>query len=101
MTRLFSSAVFREMAGKGRSALFTRLLEQTRLQVRRGDDATVGDAFDHVFSVLKTAGLRDEYIYRAALTHKVLMGKHSLNTACMLHEFRAGDCKADLAILNG
>jgi hypothetical protein len=29
------------------------------------------------------------------------MGKHSLNTACMLNEFRAGACRADLVILNG
>lgn len=101
MTRLFSSAVFREMANKGRSALFTRLFEQTQIETRCGPSATVGDAFDSAFSVLKTTGLRDEYIYRAALTHKVLMGKHSLNTACMISEFRVGTCKADLAILNG
>ena len=101
MTRLFSSAVFREMANKGRSALFTRLIEQTQIETRCGPSATVGDAFDSAFSVLKTTGLRDEYIYRAALTHKVLMGKHSLNTACMISEFRVGTCKADLAILNG
>ena len=101
MRRLFSSAVFREMAKKGRSALFTRLFAQTQIETRCGANATVGDAFDSTFSVLKTAGLRDEYIYRAALTHKVLMGKHSLNTACMLSEFRVGSCKADVAILNG
>lgn len=101
MTRLFSSAVFREMANKGRSALFTRLFEQTQIEMRGGPSATVGDVFDSAFSVLKTTGLRDEYIYRAALTHKVLMGKHSLNTACMISEFRVGTCKADLAILNG
>ena len=51
--------------------------------------------------MLKRAGLRDEYVYRAAVTHKVLLGKHSLNTACLLTEFRAGACKADLVILNG
>lgn len=101
MTRLFSSAVFREMAKKGRSALFTRLFIQTQNETLCGASATVGDAFDSVFRVLKTAGLRDEYIYRAALTHKVLLGTHSLNTACMLSEFRVGTCKADLAILNG
>jgi hypothetical protein len=101
MTRLFSSAVFREMATKGRSALFTRLIRQTQLERRIDGDSTVGDAFDSAFSVLKTVGLRDEYIYRAALTHKVLLGKHSLNTACMLNEFRAGSSKADLVILNG
>ncbi|MHA6688545.1 sce7726 family protein [Mesorhizobium sp. A556] len=100
MTRLFSSGVFREMASKGRSALFTRLFSMTEIGQRQAD-ATVGNAFDSAFDVLKIAGRRDEYVYRAALTKKVLLGKHSLNTACMLNEFRAGACKADLAILNG
>ncbi|QDI82508.1 sce7726 family protein [Methylorubrum populi] len=101
MTRLFSSAVFREMASKGRSPLFSRLMELTDIANRCSSNATVGEAFDAAFGVLKTAGHRDEYIYRSALTHNVLMGTHSLNTACMLTEFRAGSCKADLAILNG
>jgi uncharacterized protein CbrC (UPF0167 family) len=101
MTRLFSSGVFREMAQKGCSPLFTRLLGLSKIRDQCVPDATVGDAFDSAFAVLKTTGLRDEYVYRAALTHKVLMGTHSLKTACMLNEFRAGACKADLAILNG
>lgn len=101
MTRLFSSAVFREMARKGRSPLFARLYGLTGIGDRCPRDATVGQAFDAAFNVLKTTGRRDEYIYRSALTHNVLMGTHSLNTACMLTEFRAGACKADLAILNG
>lgn len=101
MTRLFSSAVFREMANKGRSPLFARLIALTDIADRCADNATVGEAFDATFDVLKTVGRRDEYIYRSALTHNVLMGTHSLNTACMLTEFRAGTCKADLAILNG
>jgi hypothetical protein len=33
--------------------------------------------------------------------HKILLGKHSLQTASMLNEFRVCECKADLAILNG
>lgn len=101
LTRLFSSAVFQEMAKKGRSPLFKRLLERTRIAARCGRDATVGAAFDSAFSILKVAGLRDEYVYRAALTKNILMGKHSLRTASMLNEFRAGSCKADLVILNG
>lgn len=101
MTRLFSSAVFREMASKGRSPLFSRLMGLTDIANHCSSDATVGEAFDAAFGVLKTAGHRDEYIYRSALTHNVLMGTHSLNTACMLTEFRAGSCKDDLAILNG
>jgi hypothetical protein len=89
------------MASKGRSPLFSRLMGLTDIADRCSGDATVGEAFDAAFGVLKTAGRRDEYIYRSALTHNVLMGTHSLNTACMLTEFRAGSCKADLVILNG
>ena len=101
LTRLFSATVFREMAKKGRSGLFRRLLDQTDLIERADPRATVGDAFDSAFEILKVAGHRDEYIYRAAISHKVLMGTHSLRTASMLNEFRAGSCKADLVILNG
>jgi hypothetical protein len=102
LSRLFSSSVFREMARKGRSALFAQLFAQSGLLERKAADVrTVSAAFDMAFSVLRRAGTRDEYVYRAALTHNILLGTHSLNTASMLTEFRAGSCKADLAILNG
>lgn len=101
ISRLFSSAVFREMARGGRSAMFARLFGQAGVRTRCSKNTTVADVFDSAFSILKVEGLRDEYIYRAAITHKILMGKHSLRTACMLTEFRAGSCKADLVILNG
>ncbi len=81
--------------------MFRSLIEQTDLTERAHRYATVGDIFDSAFEVLKVAGHRDEYIYRAAISQKVLMGTHSLRTASMLNEFRAGQCKADLVILNG
>jgi hypothetical protein len=89
------------MAKKGRSPLFRRLLDQTGIATRCAKDATVGVAFDSAFSVLKVAGQRNEYVYRAAITKNILLGKHSLRTASMLNEFRAGSCKADLVVLNG
>ncbi|QOL80529.1 sce7726 family protein [Pseudooceanicola spongiae] len=101
LTRLFSASVYREMAKKGRSGLFRRLIGQTDLIHDVYSCATVGDTFDSAFENLKVAGNRDEYIYRTAISHKVLMGTHSLSTASMLNEFRAGNCKADLVILNG
>ncbi len=101
LTRLFSATVFREMAKKGRSGLFRRLVEQTHLLDCADQRATVGDIFNSAFEILKVAGHRDEYIYRAAICHKVLMGTHSLRTASMLNEFRVGSCKADVVILNG
>jgi hypothetical protein len=101
ISRLFSSAVFRELARKGRSAIFARLISETRVQKSCRAGATVGEAFDAAFAVLRRVGQRDEYVYRAALVRNILLGKHSLNTASMLNEFRAGACKADLVILNG
>lgn len=101
LTRLFSATVFREMAKKGRSGLFLRLLKQTDLISLTEQGGTVGDTFDAAFEVLKVSGHRDEYIYRAAISQKVLLGTHSLRTASMLTEFRAGSSKADLVILNG
>lgn len=101
LTRLFSATVFREMAKKGRSGLFPRLLGQTQLIEHVDPCSTVGSTFDSAFDILKIAGHRDEYIYRAAITQKVLMGTHSLRTASMLNEFRVGTSKADLVILNG
>jgi uncharacterized protein CbrC (UPF0167 family) len=101
LTRLFSSAVFQEMAKRGRSPLFKRLMDQTRVVAQCRADASVGAAFDSAFSILRVVGQRDEYVYRAALTKNLLLGKHSLRTASMLAEFRVGSCKADLVILNG
>ncbi|WP_244667908.1 sce7726 family protein [Rhizobium sp. P007] len=101
LSRLFSSAVFREMAKKGRSGLFRRLADEVGLAGLCDAGASVGDAFDRAFAVLRVSGQRNEYIYRSAISHKILMGTHSLRTASMLTEFRAGTCKADLVILNG
>jgi hypothetical protein len=101
LTRLFSAAVFREMAKRGRSGLFRRLVAESDLSDHCETAATVGDAFDSAFDILKVAGQRHEYVYRAPISHKILMGTHSLRTASMLNEFRAGSCKADLVILNG
>jgi hypothetical protein len=100
-SRLFSSAIFREIATKGKSAAFARLFNKAGLEHICDPLDTVGSGLDKAFSILNREGLRDEYVYRSAVTHKILMGKHSLKTACMLTEFRAGTCKADVVILNG
>jgi len=100
MSRLFSSSVIREMARRGRSRLFARLAEQSLLVHSLSAVEPVYSLFDMAFSLLKREGYRDEYIYKAALTQKILLGKHSLHTASMLNEFRVGECKADVVILN-
>jgi hypothetical protein len=101
ISRLFSSSVIREMGRKGKSPLFARLVSQSQLLSSLALRSPVYSLFEAAFSMLKREGCRDEYIYKAALTHNILLGTHSLQTASMLNEFRVGECKADLVILNG
>jgi hypothetical protein len=101
ISRLFSSSVIREMARKGRSPLFAKLASESLLLSSLSVYWPVSSLFEAAFSLLKREGYRHEYIYKAALTHKILLGIHRLHTASMLNEFRVGECKADLAILNG
>jgi hypothetical protein len=101
ISRLFSSSVIREMARKGKSPLFARLASQSNLLRSISASARVCSLFEAAFDLLKRQGYRDEYIYKAAVTQRILFGRHSLQTASMLNEFRVGECKADIAILNG
>ncbi|MDH0340338.1 sce7726 family protein [Chromobacterium haemolyticum] len=101
LSRLFSPGVIQEMAKKGKSPIFARTFQETGLLNESLLNGDVGRAFDAAFSILKVSGQRNEYVYRSALTHNILLGRHSLKTASMLTEFRAGSSKADLVILNG
>ena len=96
----FRRASYTRWLGKG-VPLFARLATQSRLLSSISLSERVYALFDAAFSLLKREGYRHEYIYKAALTHKILLGKHSLQTASMMNEFRVGECKADVAILNG
>lgn len=88
------------MAHSGRSPMFARLVVEGNLLTDfRG--GTVGSFFEYAFAQLKETANRHEYVYKAAITEKVLLGTHSLRTASMLTEFRVGPCKADVVILNG
>src|SRR5579862_9453979 len=77
ISRLFSSSVVREMARKGKSPLFARLVTQSQLFDSISLSKQVYAIFDTAFSLLQREGYRHEYIYKAALTHKILLGKHS------------------------
>lgn len=98
---MFSASVIRELGRNGCSALFARLLVQSGVGPHLPSDATVGDVFDRAFSLLRSLGNRDEYVYRSAITQKILLGQHNLRTATMLSEARVGKCKADVVVLNG
>ncbi|MHB1397701.1 MAG: sce7726 family protein [Trichloromonadaceae bacterium] len=100
LARFFSSGVLRELAHTGRSATARRLTQQLHLIEKFGADMEVGAFYDAIFQRL-IREYRHEYIYKNAIAEKILLGKHNLNTAFMLTEFRVDDCKADAVVLNG
>jgi hypothetical protein len=100
-SRLFSPGLIRELAQKGFSGQFSRLARESSLLDQHQWEAPLWSFFEKVFSLLQRRELRHEYIYKSVVARKILLGKHSLQTAAMLTEFRVGSCKADVAILNG
>jgi len=100
LSRMFSATVLKELAKCGRSPLLSGLIHESKFLDFKVSE-TVSDLYDNAFEFLKLASNRHEYVYKAVLTEKILLGVHSLNTACMMSEFRVGQCKADVVILNG
>lgn len=101
IARLFSAAVLRELATKGHSPLFSRLLLESQLLENLQLSDSVSTAFEAAFKVLRKKPYRTEYSYKSAITNKLLLGRHSLKTASLLTEFRVESCKVDVAIFNG
>ena len=101
LVRFFSATVLKELAVLGRSPSLARLIRESGLNPNPNSTEHVGTVFDQAFAQLKRRVHRHEYIYKAVLTQKVLLGIHSLQTASMVTEFRVGECKADVVILNG
>ncbi|MHC8289639.1 sce7726 family protein [Pseudomonas sp. XS1P51] len=101
VAKLFSPAVVRELAQKGRSPLFARLINE-HLEVKNSSlTLPISAIFESAFTLLTKRDYRHEYAYKSAITRKLLLGRHSLNTASMVTEFRVGNSKADAAIFNG
>lgn len=96
----FSSGVLRDLARTGYSATATRLSRQYHLLDQFDAQMSVGEFYDAIFNRL-IREYRHEYIYKNAIAEKILLGRHNLNTAFMLTEFRSDKCKADAVVLNG
>ncbi|MEX2340430.1 MAG: hypothetical protein WD609_17840, partial [Aquisalimonadaceae bacterium] len=96
----FSPSVFRDLAQTGRSRLLSEVLAYADLPRYVPGDTTLGGIFDSIYYALHS-NYRGEYVYKNALITKLLLGRHTLNTAQTLNEFRSGNRKADVVILNG
>ncbi len=98
--RLFSPALFRELARYGFSPIFSRLANELHLLSFVSSHEPIRSIFDPIFPQLQSKNCRNEYVYKSAVARKLLLGRHSLKTAVLLNEFRVRECKADIAIIN-
>lgn len=96
IAQCFSAPVLSALARTGRSRPLSGVLRDG-LVVQSG---TLADAFDGLFAQI-CRGYRAEYVYKNILATRLLLGRHSLRTATLLNEFRAGESKADVVIING
>lgn len=101
IARIFSPQILSDLSRKGRSEHLSLLLRDLRVTDGGESGATLKGVFDSAFAVLNKKEFRNEYVYKSALAHKLLLGTHSLKTAAMLTEFRVQSSKADVVILNG
>jgi hypothetical protein len=100
LARFFSSGVLKELARTGYSQVASNLVHHHHVFDDFDVNLSVGEFYNAIFDRL-VLEYRYEYIYKNAIAEKILLGKHSLNTAYMLTEFRADNCKADAVVLNG
>lgn len=101
LSRVFSAGVFRELEKSSKSRLLSRLFLASCLKdVVRAEDPMY-EVLETAFRMLRLSDFRDDYVYRTAIVERILLGRHSLNTASVLSEFRVGKSKADLVIVNG
>lgn len=64
------------------------------------DNFTISDVYDACYNTLGKT-YRNEYFLKNIIIQKILLGRHSLNTATAITEFRVGRSKADCVIING
>lgn len=96
LAKIFNSNTLSAIANEDLSYVF-RIVDQF---FDGNDNQTLANIFEESFKILSKY-YSNEYVYKNFIVNKKLLGKHSLNTATMLSEFRVGRNKADSIILNG
>lgn len=99
LAHTFSPAVMNSLINVGYSGYLSEILSTSGLLNSIDNRMNMRDFFEYLYWFLSNT-YRNEYIYKNVITNKILLGRHSLNSSSMLTEFRVGDCKADVVILN-
>lgn len=100
LAKSFSPKVFAELAETGFSTTLTGILRETRAFDVLNLDDSLANYFDALYKHMLDC-YRNEYIYKNAITKKLLLNRHSLKNSNIFAEFRIASSKADIMIVNG
>ncbi len=95
--KIFSSKVLNALANDDFSFISEVALSYSS---SLNDIFQVRDVFEACYKDLKKS-YKAEYYIKNLIAKKILIGRHSMNTATLLGEFRVGANKADCVIVNG
>jgi hypothetical protein len=97
LSYVFTSKVLKELLSFGKTTTGAEVLENVGFYPTFGQ--SLSEFFDSCYNILKS--IRPEYVYRNGIAEEFLLRRHSLETAGMLQELRAGASRADVVIING
>jgi hypothetical protein len=100
LSRLFSTSIVRKLLSGEKTPLVHEAYSCLESEGLSLDLSTFGDLYRAAHSYM-LSNYRNEYIYKNVVANKILLGTHNLNTSHMLQEFKVGNCKADILMLNG
>jgi len=100
IAQLFGSPIISELASKGTSGRLNEVVQYSGLRSCNNRKITYKDLFARAYKYLQK-NYRSEYLYKNNVARQLLLKRHSLQIASLLSEFRVGESKADVVILNG
>lgn len=98
---LFAPSTLKSLLSNGTATPHKKLIESLQIELGLSASCTLSETINKTYSILRREGNRTDYVYRNAIIDKVVIGRHSINTATPIQEFRVGSSLADIVVLNG
>lgn len=98
---LFTPSTLKPLLSEATSDALHGLIEAIQIELSLSPNCPLSETINKTYDILRREGNRTDYVYRNAIIDKVVVGRHSINTATPIQEFRVGSSLADLVVLNG
>mgnify|MGYP000845102576 CR=1 FL=1 len=98
---LFTPSTLKSLLSDGATDTQESLIAALQIELGLSPGCLLSETINKTYSILRREGNRTDYVYRNAIIDKIVVGKHSINTATPIQEFRVGSSLADLVVLNG